>query len=72
MNKPVLYSTGCPKCKVLAKKLEMANIAYEIKDDLDSIITLCDFLGSTSLPILEVNGTYLNFGEAIKWVGEQN
>ena len=66
-----LYSTGCPKCKVLEKKLTNAGIEFKIHDNVDEVAAFCDSLGLTSVPVLEVNGKYLNFGDAIKWVGEQ-
>ena len=72
MNKPVLYSTGCPKCNVISKKLMAANIDFEIQTDIEKITTLCESLNISSLPILEVNGKFLNFGDAVKWVGEKN
>lgn len=65
--KPVLYTTHCPKCTVLSKKLEKANIEYDICEDT-SIMQSKDF---TSLPILEVNGEILDFSAAIKWVGDR-
>ena len=30
----ILYSTGCPKCKILKKKLEDKNIDYVESDDI--------------------------------------
>ena len=33
----VLYSTGCPKCKVLEKKLNADKIEYSISDDIDGV-----------------------------------
>jgi hypothetical protein len=36
------------------------------------VIDTCKNAGADSLPLLEVEGKYLNFGEAIRWVGEQN
>jgi hypothetical protein len=36
------------------------------------VIDTCKNTGADSLPLLEVEGKYLNFGEAIRWVGEQN
>ena len=30
----ILYSTNCPKCQVLAKKLDMANIKYTVNDNV--------------------------------------
>jgi glutaredoxin len=71
MSKAILYSTGCPKCQVLTKKLERIGIDFEVCEDMDKITTLCDYLGATSIPILEIDNQYLDFNNAIKWVGEQ-
>ena len=34
----ILYSTNCPKCSVLEKKLSSANINYKIVTDTDLMI----------------------------------
>ena len=65
--KPVLYTTHCPKCTVLSKKLEKANIEYDICEDTSIMQSKC----FTSLPVLEVNGEILDFAAAIKWVGDR-
>lgn len=62
--KVVLYSTHCPKCNVLEKKLQQKNIQYEEVNDID-IMTEKGYL---SVPILEVDGTSMNFKEASDWV----
>ena len=62
-----LYTTHCPQCKVLETKLERAGIEYVQNDD----VSLMTELGFKSVPVLEVNGEYLNFSQAIKWVNEQ-
>ena len=71
-----LYSTGCPKCNVLKRKLDEANIEYVINTDEAAIIKACEKLETDMLPILEIekdgNKTYCDFGGAIKWVGEHN
>ena len=59
-----LYSTGCPRCKVIEKKLEQKNIQYEKVND----VTEMQRLGFTSAPVLEVDGKYLNFGDANRWI----
>lgn len=61
-----LYTTGCPKCKVLEKKLEEKGISYEHIYDFDSK-ELTD-KGFYSMPVLEVEGEYLDFKKAIDWV----
>lgn len=67
----ILYSTGCPKCKILEKKLTLANIEYEVITDEEKIITTCKENATNSLPLLEVDGKFYNFSNAVKWVGEQ-
>lgn len=59
-----LYSTGCPKCKVIEKKLGQKNIQYEKIND----VAVMQRLGFTSAPVLEVDGKYLNFGDANRWI----
>ena len=64
----VLYSTGCPKCVVLKKKLDMSKIKYEICDDVD----VMEQKGFMSAPILEVDDVAMDFGLAVKWIAERN
>lgn len=63
-----LYSTHCPKCKILEKKLDNANIEYVICDDIDIMTDK----GFDFLPMLEVDDKVMNFGEAVKWVNERS
>ena len=72
MESITLYSTGCPKCNVLEKKLTAAGIKYEVVADEKVITDVCDTIGTDFLPILEVNGEYYDFAAAIKWVGERS
>lgn len=60
----VLYSTHCPKCMVLEKKLQMAGIDFKLVEDADLMIEK----GFASAPILEVDGEPMVFGDAINWV----
>ena len=62
-----LYSIDCPKCIVLEKKLDKANIKYDICKDTKEI----SFKGMSVMPVLEVDGTRMDFKEAIKWVNER-
>ena len=64
--KVTLYSTGCPKCKILETKLAQKNINYEIFDDVDEMIKM----GFQSVPILKVDEKVMDFGEAVKWLNE--
>lgn len=60
----VLYSTNCPKCMVLEKKLDAARISYDMVTDEDVMIEK----GFMTAPILEVDGNAMDFGDAVKWV----
>lgn len=62
----ILYTTDCPKCKVLEKKLNAKNVSYDtIKD-----INLMQNLGIFSSPCLSVDGKIFDFQQSINWVNE--
>ena len=65
--KVTMYSTNCPRCKVLAQKLMDANIEFNISDDVDEMIRR----GFRSAPVLEVNGEAMDFATAVKWVNSK-
>ncbi len=62
-----LYSTGCPRCKILKEKLDQKNIEYIVESDKRKIVNM----GFYSVPILQIDEKYYDFGEAIKWVNSQ-
>ena len=64
MNKIILYSNNCPRCKILKKKLDDNKINYEIIDNVDTMIDK----GLSTVPVLEINGRMLDFKEAVEWV----
>ena len=63
----VLYSTHCPKCKVLEAKLNQKGINYEENNDVE----LMQQKGFTTVPKLEVDGVVYDFKEAVEWIGAQ-
>ena len=60
----VLYSTNCPKCRVLEMKLNSKGIAHSVVTDVDEMVAK----GMTSAPALEVDGELMGFAEAMRWV----
>jgi hypothetical protein len=62
-----LFSTGCPKCRVLEQKLNNKQIEYSKDSNMDEIINQ----GFMSAPVLKVNDVYLDFTSAVKWVNNQ-
>jgi len=60
----VLYSTGCPKCRVLEKKLNTDGIRYSISNDINKLVEK----GFQSVPVLDVDGDFLEFKDAVNWI----
>lgn len=63
-----LYSTGCPQCNVLKRKLEAANIEYTLNTDQEEMMNL----GFRSAPVLKVDDVYYIFTDALAWLKERN
>jgi len=59
-----LYSTHCPKCNVLEKKLNIKKLEYTLVEDEDLMVEK----GFLSAPMLEVDNQLLTFKEAIEWL----
>ena len=57
----ILYSNGCPKCKVLKNLLNMLKIRYTEITELEEKRFIL-------MPILEVDNNIMNFPQAIKWI----
>ena len=60
----ILYSTNCPKCKVLVSKLDSKNIKYVTISNVDTILAK----NIQTVPVLEIDGQLLEFKEAVDWV----
>ena len=58
--KITLYSTHCPMCNVIEKKLKMAKLEYDVVEGVDEIRKL----GYLSAPVLQVDEDYYIFKEA--------
>lgn len=63
----IFYSTNCPKCKILEKKLIEKNIKFTKNNN---VVEMAE-LGIDQVPVLSINGSLLNFVEANKWINER-
>lgn len=63
----ILYSTHCPKCIVLEKKLNQKNVNYVEVNDVD----IMQEKGFLQMPMLEVDNIMMDFVEANKWLNNQ-
>lgn len=63
----VLYSTGCPRCRVLKAKLDKKGIEYIENSSVDEMMEL----GIEEVPMLDVGDKLLGFAEAVQWVNDK-
>lgn len=61
------YSTHCPKCSILKKKLDEKKIEYEEINDVEKMIKL----GFTQAPLLEVDGKIMDFKRVVEWINNR-
>lgn len=64
MERIILYSNNCPKCKILKSKLDSKSIEYELIQDVDLMIEK----GFDEVPILEADGKTMKFKDANDWL----
>ena len=67
-NQIIFYSTGCPKCNILKKKLQEKNISYELNTNVEEMLSL----GISEVPVLSINGKLMDFKTAIEWIKQFN
>ena len=60
----ILYTTHCPKCKILEKKLAAKNITYTEITNTDVMLEM----GFDATPMLEVDGQIMDFKAASDWI----
>lgn len=63
-----LYTTHCPKCKIIESKLAEHNIDYLEVTDVDFMKEL----GFMEVPIVRVDNEYKNFRAAVDWLNRMD
>lgn len=67
MEEITLYTTGCPSCMVLEKKLIDKKINFTKVFDIEELKKI----NKTFFPILKVGENIFEFRDAITWVNKQ-
>ena len=60
----ILYTTGCPRCIVLEKKLKEKGISFIAETNEDTMVKK----GFMSSPILVKGGEVMDFSAAMAWL----
>lgn len=63
----ILYTTHCPKCKVLTMKLDKKGLNYTEVEDVNTMLAK----GIKTAPYLEVDNELMDFTQAVAWVNAQ-
>ena len=63
----ILYSNGCPRCKVLKQKLDSKSISYAEENSVEKMLEM----GIRQAPMLSVDGELLDFSKANQWINKQ-
>ena len=63
----ILYSTDCPKCRILEGALKDKGIEFKIVKDQDLMIEK----GFMSAPMLEIDNKTMTFTEAIRFLNNK-
>ena len=66
MGELILYTTDCPKCKILEAKLDMKSINYKIVKDVSEM----QAMGIMSVPFLKIGQELMDFSKSISWINE--
>ena len=64
----VLYTTGCPNCKMLEKLLDINKIKYSTITDTNIMLNK----GFKSVPQLEADDVLMDYNSAKVWVANYN
>ena len=57
-----LYSTGCPKCNILERRLTNDGISFNISNDVDELIDM----GFQNAPVLKIGDNFIDYANAMK------
>jgi len=61
MSKIILYSNGCPNCKLLKDYLDKKGVSYEENNSVEDMVAK----GFDHVPMLEVDGEIYEFNDAL-------
>lgn len=61
-----LYTTHCPQCIILVKKLQEKGLEFEEINDIEIIKKVAQDNKLSTVPILDFDGEILNFSKSIQ------
>lgn len=68
----VAYSTNCPKCRILKKKLETSGLDYEFIEDEAEVMKVAQEHNIMEAPFTIIDGEVFNFSQTLKKMQEMS
>lgn len=67
-EKMTVYSTNCPKCHILIKKLQMAGKDFDLVENLEDVFQASKRYDIKEAPFVVLEDKVYNFTEALKLI----
>ena len=61
-----LYTTHCPKCKILEERLNEKKVKYDVIDNIEEL----QKMNFKSVPNLEIDGKIYNYLDSIRYLNK--
>ena len=61
-----MYSTNCPKCRVLAKRYRDAGVVFDLIEDEEEVLKKAKEFNIQEVPFVIVDGELYRFTDALK------
>lgn len=62
----ILFSTGCPRCKVLKQELERRSIHYTENNSVAEMLAI----GIEKVPVISVDGKLYLYNDALEYISK--
>ena len=66
-----VYSTNCPKCRILVKKLNDSGLEFEVIDNLDEVLAASEEFNIQEAPFSIIDEKAYNFMDTIKFINNR-
>lgn len=65
------YTIHCPKCNTLQFVMKNKNIAFNVIDDKDTVLSMGEKYNTNSAPFAIIDGVFYDAKQLQEWIKEQ-
>jgi len=63
-----LYTTKCPKCILLERKLKEKGVEFEVVDNLEEVTKMANSVGVSSVPFMVVDNKFMDYNDSMSCI----